>query len=168
MSNQTMPAINQSDLQAKLHQLLSLYGHRNWIVVADSAYPAQSKPGIETIVTDVPHLSAVKLVHDAIAASTHVRANIAADSELAFVDEKDAPGVSAFRSALHAILTTPLHAMAHEQIIHKIDAAAQTFHILILKTSMTIPYTSVFFELDCSYWSPEAEARLRRTMLHAQ
>ena len=30
--------------------LLPLFGHRNWIVVADSAYPAQSKPGIETIV----------------------------------------------------------------------------------------------------------------------
>jgi len=31
--------------------LLPLFGHRNWIVVADSAYPAHSMPGIETIVS---------------------------------------------------------------------------------------------------------------------
>jgi hypothetical protein len=30
---------------------------------------------------------------------------------------------------------------------------------------MTIPYTSVFFELDCGYWNAEAEVRLRQAML---
>ena len=30
----------------KLTQNLSVMGHRNWIVVADSAYPAQNRPGI--------------------------------------------------------------------------------------------------------------------------
>jgi hypothetical protein len=34
----------------------------------------------------------------------------------------------------------------------------------VLKTNMTLPYTSVFIELDCGYWSPEAEARLRAAM----
>jgi hypothetical protein len=29
---------------------------------------------------------------------------------------------------------------------------------------MTIPYTSVFFELDCGYWNAEAEQRLRQAM----
>jgi len=33
-----------------------------------------------------------------------------------------------------------------------------------LKTNMTIPYTSVFFELDCGYWHPGAEERLREAM----
>jgi hypothetical protein len=36
---------------------------------------------------------------------------------------------------------------------------------LIVKTDMTIPYTSVFFELDCGYWNAEAEQRLRQAML---
>jgi hypothetical protein len=27
---------------------------------------------------------------------------------------------------------------------------------------MTIPYTSVFFELDCGYWNADAEQRLRQ------
>ena len=31
-------------------------GHRNWVVVADLAYPAQSRAGIETIATGVANL----------------------------------------------------------------------------------------------------------------
>ena len=33
-----------------LKDRLHLYGHRNWLVIADSAYPAQSSAGMETIV----------------------------------------------------------------------------------------------------------------------
>jgi hypothetical protein len=36
--------------------------------------------------------------------------------------------------------------------------------VLILKTNLRLPYTSVFIELDCGYWSPEAERRLRDKM----
>jgi len=37
--------------------------------------------------------------------------------------------------------------------------------VLVIKTDMTIPYTSVFFELDCGYWDSDAEKRLREGML---
>ncbi len=40
----------------------------------------------------------------------------------------------------------------------------KTFHILVLKTRMTIPYTSVFIRLECGYWSADAEKRLRAAM----
>jgi hypothetical protein len=33
---------------------------------------------------------------------------------------------------------------------------------------MTIPYTSVFFELDCGYWNAAAEQRLRKAILEAE
>jgi hypothetical protein len=29
---------------------------------------------------------------------------------------------------------------------------------------MTMPYTSVFLQLDCAYWGPEAEQKLRAAM----
>jgi hypothetical protein len=32
---------------------------------------------------------------------------------------------------------------------------------------MLIPYTSVFFELDCGYWNAEAEERLREAIMKA-
>jgi hypothetical protein len=48
------------------------------------------------------------------------------------------------------------------------NSSAEKFHVLILKTNMTLPYTSVFIELDCGYWSAEAEARLRGAMKDAR
>jgi hypothetical protein len=40
------PGIMRADWKQQLKDLLPLFGHRNWIVVADSAYPAQSRSGI--------------------------------------------------------------------------------------------------------------------------
>ena len=50
---------------------------------------------------------------------------------------------------------------SHEQIIARLDESARLFRILIIKTAMTIPYTSIFFELECGYSSAETEERLR-------
>ena len=54
--------------------------------------------------------------------------------------------------------------LPHEEIIARLDQCAQVFRILIIKTKLTIPYTSVFFELDCGYWNADAERRLRSSM----
>lgn len=148
--------------KTQLAELLPLFGHRNWIVVADSAYPAQSRPGIETIVSSEDQLDVVRQVLDAIGSSAHVRANVYADEELAFVAEGDAPGIEGYRRDLTGVLKGAHVAyIPHDQIIAKLDAAAQVFRVLIIKSEMTIPYTSVFFELDCGYWNAEAEGRLR-------
>lgn len=162
-------AHTMTDWEQQLQAILPLFGHRNWIVVADSAYPAQSKPGIETIVAGGDQMEAVRKVQKAIAACSHVRANVYADKELAFVAEADAPGVSEYRTQLDKALDgARLRYIPHEEIIGKLDQAAPVFRILIVKTAMTIPYTSVFFELDCGYWSADAEARLREAMKAAE
>ena len=159
------PGITKPDWKSELKALLPLFGHRNWIVVADSAYPAHSRAGIETIVSGAGQIEVARVVLEAVAASRHVRANIYLDQELQFVAEADAPGVSRYRTQLaelpkFAKSTT----LPHEQIIAKLDHTAQVFRVLIIKTELTIPYTSIFFELDCGYWSAEAEQRLRRAM----
>jgi D-ribose pyranose/furanose isomerase RbsD len=160
MAGDMKPA--NADWKARLSELLTLFGHRNWIVVADSAYPAQSKPGIETIVSGAEQLHVVRHVLEAITASAHIRANICADQELAYVSEADAPGVVDYRRDLNAALHgAHLKYIPHEEIIARLDESAQVFRILLIKTDMTIPYTSVFFELDCGYWAAEAEQRLR-------
>ena len=158
----------QSAWEGRLHELLPLYGHRNWIVVADAAYPAQSRAGIETIAAGCDQLAAVRTVLDAISAASHVRANVYIDGELGFVNEDDAPGIDDYRRQLETVLYgARAHQLPHEQIIAKLDKSAEVFRILVIKTEMTIPYTSVFFELDCGYWSAESEERLRRSMLAA-
>jgi hypothetical protein len=153
------------DWENRFNALLPLFGHRNWIVVADSAYPAQSRPGIETIVADADQIQVVQKVFNAITEARHVRAAVYTDSELAFVAEIDAPGVAGYRKQLTDVLYgSSVSSLPHEQIIHKLDQSAQLFRILIVKTDMTIPYTSVFFELDCGYWNAGAEERLRQAI----
>ena len=55
-------------------------------------------------------------------------------------------------------------ARAQVSIIERLDEAARTFDVLIVKTDMALPYTSVFLELDCGYWSGESESALRERM----
>jgi len=155
-----------AEWEAKFATLLPLFGHRNWVVVADSAYPAQSKSGIETVIASADQIHVVRKVIDAIAASEHIRANVYLDNELEFVPERDAPGVANYRHELEVLLAdSTTFRLPHDQIIAKLDQSAQVFRILIIKTGLIIPYTSVFFELDCGYWNAKAEQRLREAIL---
>ncbi len=154
-----------SNWKQLLHERLASYGHRNWIVVADSAYPAQSREGIETIVVNADQIQVLKHVLTELDASRHVRPNILIDSELKYVPESDANGISSYRTDLNGLLQgRNQESVPHEQIISKLDAAGQTFRILIIKTRMAIPYTSVFLQLDCAYWSADSEKKLRAAM----
>ena len=70
-----------------------------------------------------------------------------------------------YRQSLGSLLgKTGAQSLPHEEIISKLDDAGKMFHILVLKTTMTIPYTSVFIRLDCGYWTDDAEKRLREAM----
>ena len=148
-----------------LQDCIPLFGHRNWVVVADSAYPAQSRDGIETIVANADHLDVLQEVLAAVVGSRHLRPVVYTDQELELVKEEDAPGISAYRQQLSALLRQfAVDFRPHEQIISTLDQAGQTFRVLIIKTNLTIPYTSVFLEFDCSYWNADAECRLRAAM----
>jgi hypothetical protein len=88
---------------------------------------------------------------------------------LKFVPEEDAPGISAYRQQLAKLLDKrEVNVMEHEKIIALLDQAGQTFRVLIIKTNLTLPYTSVFLQLDCGYWSADAEQRLRKAMAAPQ
>lgn len=151
--------------KGQFQSVLPEYGHRNWIVVADSAYPMQSAPGIKTIYTGKTQIEVLDTVLNAIAEAPHVQAVAMLDAELDSVTEADAPGVKAYREALKNVLQgKEVKEMPHEDIIAELDKGAEMFNILVLKTDMTIPYTSVFLQLDCGYWGAEEEARLRAAM----
>ena len=162
-------ASSSPNWQERLQATIPVFGHRNWIVIADSAYPAQSRSGIETVVSGAGQLEVVEKALAAVAASKHVRPIIYTDQELKFVREEDAPGISAYRQQLGKLLENrQVSVMEHEKIISLLDQAAQTFRVLIIKTNMTLPYTSVFLQLDCGYWGAGAEQRLRKAMVAPQ
>ncbi len=155
----------RSPWRAKVTRQLPLLGHRNWIVISDSAYPWQTSPGIETIYTDADQIEVVRSVLDAVRNAPHVRPIIYTDAELEFVPEEDAPGISVYRDQLREVLgDADVQSLSHEEIIAMLDEAGNTFHVLLLKTDLTLPYTSVFLQLDCGYWSAEAEQQLREAI----
>jgi hypothetical protein len=159
---------SKPDWKAQVAESMPLLGHRNWILVVDSAYPLQTSQGIETIETNSDQLTVVRSVLESINHSAHVRPLITMDSELPFVPDHDAPGASAYRADIAQLLKGyEIESETHENILKNVDATSKSFHVLVLKTTMTIPYSSVFIRLDCKYWSADAEKRLRAKMSEA-
>jgi hypothetical protein len=52
----------------------------------------------------------------------------------------------------------------HEELIDRLDEVSLKFNVVILKSTLTVPYTSTFFELDCRYWDSAGEKALRQNM----
>lgn len=149
----------------RVNKALPLLGHRNWIVVVDAAYPLQTSPGIVTIDTGDSHENVVQGVLELLDEAKHVKPTVFTDSELRFIPEKNAPGISVYRDRLAKLLEKrSVQSIPHEQIIAKLDEAGKTFQVLVLKTTMVRPYTSVFFQLECGYWDAAKEKELREAM----
>ena len=158
-------AANAQSWESRLAGELPLMGHRNWILVVDSAYPQQVGSGIETIETDADQLEVVRTVLSAVQKSIHVRPIIFMDAEIRFIGDKEAPGISNYRTQLNALLHDyDVHSRLHQSLIDELAKDGTLYHVLILKTKLAIPYTSVFIHLDCKYWSTESERALREAM----
>ncbi|MEY4488272.1 MAG: hypothetical protein RIQ79_780 [Verrucomicrobiota bacterium] len=158
-------AAAEAPWREQLRQRLPLYGHRNWICIVDSAYPAQTSPGVETLVTGADQLVVVKEVLAALRQAPHVKPVAVIDAELPAVAEADAPGIGAYRLDLDRVLAGAIiERTPHETIIHDLDRAGALVHVLVLKTNLTLPYTSVFLRLECGYWTAEKEAALRAVL----
>jgi hypothetical protein len=147
----------------QVRQRLPLLGHRNWIAIVDSAYPWQVAPGVETIATRATQLDVASFVLGEVTKAQHVRPDIFLDAELELLPEADAPGVDTYRRKLARLLDSQaVEALPHEKIIAMLDEAGKTFRVLVLKSTLALPYTSLFLRLECGYWNAEAERRLRR------
>ena len=159
------PAAAAPSWESRLADALPALGHRNWIVVADSAFPLQISPGIETLVSNEDHFAVLEKVLAALDRSKHIKPHIWLDQELDFVPEELSPGADACRGRLAGLLRgRDAKPILHADLIARLDQAGRVFKILMIKTTLAVPYTSVFFELDCGYWTPESEAVMRDRM----
>ena len=151
--------------QSELDSAVKIMGHRNWIIIADSAYPQQKSPGLRTIATGRDHFDVLKTVLKAVDQAKHIRAVVYLDSEIDHVPESEAHGITEYRMHLNNILRgRKIIKKPHEEHIHTLDKTAQNFSVMVLKTNLTLPYTTVFIELDCGYWNPQAEFNMRKTI----
>jgi len=157
--------VEQQNWRTELAKNLPVLGHRNFIVIADSAYPLQSNPGIKTIYTGEQHIEVVKAVLAAVEHAPHVNGTVYVDKELSYVPEHNAKGISNYRKALDKVLKGKnIQRLPHMDIIKKLDASSDLFNVVILKTDLTLPYTSVFIELGAGYWNEASETELRESM----
>jgi len=146
----------------EFEEILPMLGHRNWILVVDKAYPMQSAEGIETIYTGEKLISVLKHVLSCIQEEHHVKPIIYTDKELLFMRDDLSKGVDAFKASLaQTIAKYKIEVIPHDEIFVKLEEASKLFNVLVLKTDCLMPYTSVFLELECGYWSAEREKILR-------
>lgn len=145
---------------------LPLLGHRNWIVVADSAFPEQCSPGMEVVWSGEDLLPVAFETLTQLRSARHVRPKIMVDAELDALDDTLCPGILSFRSDLDRLASGfgGRQALPHEEVLKRMAEIGKTYSILMIKTTMTMPYTSLFIDLQCGYWGDSAEAQLRAKM----
>ena len=146
----------------ELHNEISLLGHRNWIVVTDMAYPLQSQEGIKTICTGDDYLEVLSFVTAEIDRAPHIKANVYQDRELLFMKDTDASGITELRQEVASLFGGYLQYVSHEELIARLDSISSVFNVIILKSNLTIPYTSTFFALDCYYWDDVRQQELEK------
>lgn len=143
-------------------QKLPVLGHRNWILVVDKAFPEQNAPGMEYIYANEDLLPVLKEVLAQVNLSSHVKPIIYQDKELGFITENQAKGVKHFVQESKTLFGNQnVQTMLHDSVFRKLDTESKLFKVLVIKTNETIPYTSVFLQLDCAYWNGEKEKQLR-------
>ncbi|MBQ6254204.1 MAG: hypothetical protein IJK05_06105 [Bacteroidales bacterium] len=142
----------QKDWKASLEEMMPLLGHRNWIVIADMAYPLQSGEGIVTFYADQPYLEVLKTTVGMIDEYPHVFAHIYNDKELGFITEDMVKGIGQLKEGIKSAVGPEASSAPHEELISRLDEAGKLFTVVIIKTPLTVPYTTTFLELDCDYW----------------
>lgn len=149
----------------QLNAELPLLGHRNWILVVDKAFPAQTAPGIKIINTGESLQDALKYTLQKIDRSLHVKPIIYTDKELGYLTSEMVPYIENYKKELaNNLKGIEPQTLLHDSVFVKIDKASKLFQIIVLKTEEVIPYSSVFIQLDCRYWSGEKEKALRELM----
>jgi hypothetical protein len=151
--------------QVRFDKELPFLGHRNWILVVDKAYPAQTAEGMEVINTGEDLGPVLQYVMSSLDASTHVRPTIFRDKEWTYITEAEVKGAGALHTQTDDLFKgREVQTILHDSVFAKLDQASHLFKVLVLKTNAAIPYSSVFLQLNCAYWNAREEAALREKM----
>lgn len=156
------PLENSRDWKGSVDQQVSQLGYRNWIVVSEASFPAHSRPGMRQVISDTEVPEVVDYVLNALEKTQHVRPQIHLTREMRSVENDFAPGIDSMRerirASLHGHEPTELD---QQSLITLLEAANQSYDVLVIRTPTALPYTSVFLELQPGYWDAESEDRLR-------
>lgn len=159
----TNPA--EREWKDQLYKNLAIVGARNWIVIAESSFPAYTGAGIRTMVSDKTSDEVLMEVLDMLEEEAHVVPRIMISSELRSVTEDYAPGIKRYRNNINKMLPGRQHFELMSRTINSlIEDAAKQFNVLVIKTKTSLPYSNIYIELDSGYWNSESETALRKTL----
>ena len=140
-------------------------GARNWIVIAESSFPAYTGTGIRTMVSDKTSDEVLLDVLNMLEEEAHVVPRIMISSELRSVTEDYAPGIKRYRNNINKMLPGRQHFELMSRTINSlIEDAARQFNVLVIKTKTSLPYSNIYIELDSGYWNSESETVLRKSL----
>lgn len=144
-------------------------GIQNWIIVAESSFPVVSRSGVRTLVVDGKIPEIVDFIVNHLEKSEKVTPSFNTARELTFISDEQAPGIDHLRNELkEALHGHRVRQMENRSLTLLAHSDASRYAILVLKSKTTLPYSSVFIELDSGYWDRESEDRLRQEMKAAQ
>ena len=153
---------NDQTWHAAVDRQAGQLGYRNWIVIAEASFPAQSRPGVRQVTAAAEVPEALDYVLRALEQTENVRPQIYLPRELRSVENDFAPGIDHFRKrlqdSLHGHETTELD---QQSLLTLLEDANRSFDVLVIRTSTALPYSSVFLELQPGYWDADSENRLR-------
>ncbi len=151
--------------QQSVQQIIPRLGHRNWLVITDKAYPYQTSAGVEYIQADAKLLPVLTYVLDQFSHAGHVTPVVFCDQELGYITPAQIPAIDAFRTDLSKLLKPySVKSIPHDSVFGRLASTAEQFKVVIIKTEETTAYSSVFMQLDCTYWGPAQEAILRKAV----
>ncbi len=161
-----LPAAQQDEQRAALREQLAphldVLGARNWIVVADPAYPILAGEGVDVLTVDAGTVDTLREVLHTLSNAGALTPRLWMCSELEVVPEQRAPGVRRYRRELGKLTARQLCYEVTDRILAlQLAQAAQTYRILYIKTTTALPYSTVAIELDSGYWNSDDEAELR-------
>jgi D-ribose pyranose/furanose isomerase RbsD len=137
-------------------------GYRNWIVISEASFPAQSRPGVRQVTASADIPEVLDYVLKALEQTENVRPQIYLPRELRSLENDFAPGVDELRkrlqTSIHGHETTELE---QQSLLTLLEDANRSFDVLVIRTTTALPYSSVFIELQPGYWDVDSETRLR-------
>jgi D-ribose pyranose/furanose isomerase RbsD len=144
-------------------------GARNWIVVADPAFPLPAGATVQCITVPADSIATFREVLDLLELEGAVVPRIWISHELSAVPETRAPGIKRYRKELDRLLLGRFHYEVNARVIDmQLCQAAKDFRVLYIRTGTRLPYSAIAIELDSGYWNADAEAevqeRLRQLM----
>ncbi|MBT8037405.1 MAG: RbsD/FucU family protein [Verrucomicrobiae bacterium] len=148
-----------------LRNELGYLGARNWIVIAEAAFPIQSRRGLRVIRIDGDIPDVLDGVEQLIEEKHHVKPRIYATSEIDHVSYDYAPGIKNYQKELNeALHGREVVRLDNTMLMRMLNDTSKAYRVLVIKTRTALPYSSVFMELGSGYWDAESESALRAEM----